>query len=367
MLILGRLKNSIAWKRISASPHILPVKVMFAVLGTVFALSFAVASAGAASRPPGMFEEYCDGTGMRMCLRAALVYKCAQYSEWALQTKRQRACEMAAYETVRILDLDLSPLKDGETNPVFFKKRLGTILAIPTVYTYLSEIPLEVEKAIQSGTRFKLWEYTRKFTLDDSAASEWIALLFQDTNSNRIFTKYARIGGKSVSPELLEVWEKAIDALHPERFRGPKGADYATVVRPYPNVDTEWLHEGFYHFYFVAHLAHSLVKRRHSESAAFFLPFLTNALYEFYELPREDLLSDPKPFDTKGKYAYKTADLYSGYVGSLWALGHYEEAHGYAIFAKSISTSPTEAMKEHYSWSPKRPKGSAQASSHWPK
>ncbi len=300
-------------------------------------------------------KEYCDGKGIRACLHGVLLYKCANYSGFNPLSRREVNCEFAAGELVDLVDFDLAPLKDGEANQVVFKSKLGEILALPSTYDYLAWIPTHVENAMKDGSRFRLWEYTLRWTgYDEKKALEWIAVLFQDTQSNRIFTDYARIHGKRVSPKLAEAWDEAIEALSYAALTDPKDLDYRMFVRPYPQVDTENLNAGFYHFYFTAYLASELRRKGHSEAASFFVPFLLNSLYEFYEMPRKYLLSDPNPFDAKGRYAYKTTDLYSGYVASLWALGRYSEAQSFEKFCADLSAHPAKAMEKHYEWSPKK-------------
>ncbi|MBC7384696.1 MAG: hypothetical protein H7301_00860 [Cryobacterium sp.] len=287
--------------------------------------------------------DYCQGEGISICLRGVLALKCAAYHRSEPFSKSLRECESTASDMMTLLEIDPEPAKQGETNQLVFKTRLSRVMAEPGIEHYLTGVTEGAKQAIQSETRFKLWDYTLSAVQGNRfRALERIAVLFQDTDPNSIVFDYARIRGMKVSPRLKSIWQDAVDSVGIKRLQANKG-EAIVFIRTYPAVDTEFLNAGFYHFYFTAYLTSRLQALGHDAQAAIFLPFLLNALYEFFELPRTSLLGDAKPFSEK-RYHYKLTDLYGGYVGPLWWMSQTTGIKPFPVFSRELSANPSLTM-----------------------
>lgn len=322
------------------------------------AFIFATGGTGSAQAMPSV----CEDVNFATCLQLLLQQRCATYADYNLFSKREFRCESSVLDMVDLF----SPFNPkGEINVVAFPKQIGALLLNPKAFAFLSQLPAAVDSAVAAGQTFRLWNYAvKKANGDELAALEWIAVFLQDTSmgDGSILLDFASVGYDTNSERKLTLKERntlqnAIKAVSYQRLADKSADSDAMYIRAYPKIDTEFLSEGFYHFYFSAYIARALQTTRGSVTESGkdmngFAPFLLNAVYEMHENIDRNLsfIKDAKPFSTQSKSLF-LRDLYAGYVGSLFGLGGsalVAKAEPFASFSKRFARNPTGTMKSLY-------------------
>lgn len=303
----------------------------------------------------------CQGKNFGTCFQVLLQERCAAYANWNLLSKREYFCEESVIEMMDLLD-PFQP-KDDPDHVVAFPKQIGELVTNPAAFAYLRDLPAEIDRSIQAGQLFSLWDFTLRRAGNEDRALKWIAVLFQDNHPDEnIVLEEARVGFGSKKARKLtsrerKIWEDAITAVSFDRLADRSESSDSVFLLVYPNVDSAYFSTGMYHFYMAAHLARETQKARKSETVPGidmngFAPFLLNAMYEMHSDidPDRSPLKDARPFDANEKW-HSLRDLYSGYVGALYGLGGatlVAKADSYDAFSKRFAADPSGTIRGLY-------------------
>jgi hypothetical protein len=291
------------------------------------------------------------------CLYLLMVYRCGQYAF----PFTPYGCAAASVSFVSALDLKRIDVtfeeEDGQSNtynlPVIFTAKLESMIESPKVQKEIHELKRHLEISATNRRAFDLWSWAYGISNADSEkAVEWLSVLLQDTSPVQIQVEYLRIlekagklsaGASRALDELMMI----SDFLTHENLNEVKWKEW---LRLYPTAKglEEEATTLIYHFYPMSYLAQKL-KRMHGARLASFLPFLFNTEYLNQDIdPEMWPLKHPRSekIDLKlGHIRWKMRDLYGGYAGALFGVGHIAESPGLEKIQQAYAKDPFKTMQ----------------------
>ncbi len=247
----------------------------------------------------------------------------------------------------------LDALNVGD-DPVVFTNELETFSRDPAVRGFIKQLnaALLVAAAPLKGEvrNINLWAMTVKHAGgDESKASAWLAVLFQDLNSN---LHTAHIADRQFSLQLATAIQ-LIKALP------------VAQLQLYPPT-TEAVDRDFYHYYVPRYLASKMVKEGSTPQIAFLATLMMTVEYEYASLLSRDLAGQGSSSKLRHFFSTRSGlkmplrqlkvapadrlddekDIYMGYRGSLAGAGLPVRPYSFARLQASIEEDPDRAIRD---------------------
>jgi hypothetical protein len=291
------------------------------------------------------------------CLYGLMVYRCGQYAYPFVPY----GCAAASLSFLSILDLkridvtfeDESGHSQVYSLPVIFVSKLEKMIGDPKVQGEIRALKRHLEISATNRKVFDLWSWAYGISnANPENATEWLAVLLQDTSPVQIQVEYLRLLEKegrlsADASRALDDLMVVSDFLTHENLVEVKWKEWLRLYPPTKNLDEEAT-TLIYHFYPMAYLARKL-KRMHGARLASFLPFLFNTEYLNQEIdPERWPMRHPRTEKVDLKLPsirWKMRDLYGGYAGALFGVGKLEVSPGLDAVQGAYSKAPFKTMQ----------------------
>ena len=291
----------------------------------------------------------------KLCLMALLTYRCAQYS--LLVGPVNKLCQASVPAFVATLDVTQFETRAEDEKsyklPVIFKTRLLKLIQDPLVQDYITKLYVQITEASRERTSFDLFQKTVEIAGNPQKATEWLAVLFQDTSWTRWHIRYLEsIEAKSPNTPIktslaIRHLKHIVVFLDGDNL---KSEDYRSWLKLYPESQLPGLNKvmnhSLYHFYPMAYIAQTLKQAGVSDQFSFFMPFLFNTDYDFREIDEKRWpFAHPLPFKITPSLNWAMQDIYAGYAGSRLGIGKLKGSQSYDQLTSRLAAAPAGTMR----------------------
>ncbi len=233
-------------------------------------------------------------------------------------------CEQEAKSFLINLNLKVALVedpRDGFVGPstVAFHKELEAMMTQKEAYFWLSEI--ETQLQLSHVLKFDLYKASLKVLKSSSKATQYIAILLQDTSPSVTQLFYLK-RHVQVESKIFKANIEKLESVVKQFARLQSTQEWKKNYFLYPDY-IESLNSKLastqYHYYVLAWNSHKMLAadRPRSTAKIVFINTMFNFLYErFHKLNSADLLSDFRAIDPKS-----AADVRLGFFGALGATG----------------------------------------------